>query len=120
MSHFYLGEYPQSERPDKSRKRRRSNSPFTIEDCDDSESPPKQSRAKTLSTKDVEQESQNELTVDEITSEKSRKDGILVSDGPDQNDSDTNGSADAPDDMDDGEWNMMGAALEREFLGLDE
>ncbi|CAH1116652.1 unnamed protein product [Phaedon cochleariae] len=29
---------------------------------------------------------------------------------------DTQGSVDAPDEVDDGEWNMMGAALEREFL----
>ncbi|XP_026470896.1 RNA polymerase II subunit A C-terminal domain phosphatase-like isoform X2 [Ctenocephalides felis] len=29
------------------------------------------------------------------------------------------GSNDPPDEIDDGEWNMMGAALEREFLGLD-
>ncbi|XP_019533693.3 RNA polymerase II subunit A C-terminal domain phosphatase [Aedes albopictus] len=30
------------------------------------------------------------------------------------------GSDDPVDDVDDGDWNMMGAALEREFLGLDE
>ncbi|XP_063700934.1 RNA polymerase II subunit A C-terminal domain phosphatase [Culicoides brevitarsis] len=34
--------------------------------------------------------------------------------------SSSKGSDEAPDDVDDGEWNMMGAALEREFLGLDE
>ncbi|XP_971974.2 RNA polymerase II subunit A C-terminal domain phosphatase [Tribolium castaneum] len=33
---------------------------------------------------------------------------------PDSQDSD--GSVEAPDEVDDGEWNMMGAALEREFL----
>lgn len=29
---------------------------------------------------------------------------------------DSEGSIDPPDEVDDGEWNMMGAALEREFL----
>lgn len=29
---------------------------------------------------------------------------------------DSEGSLDPPDEVDDGEWNMMGAALEREFL----
>lgn len=113
------GEYPRGWRPDISRKRRRSNSPFTIEDCQNSESLSKQSRSNASSIKDVECESQNESSVEELPSEKFRRGGGLPSDGPDQNDSDTNGSADAPDDMDDGEWNMMGAALEREFLGLD-
>lgn len=34
--------------------------------------------------------------------------------------SNSEGSDEPPDDVDDGDWNMMGAALEREFLGLDE
>ncbi|XP_065087791.1 RNA polymerase II subunit A C-terminal domain phosphatase [Ochlerotatus camptorhynchus] len=34
--------------------------------------------------------------------------------------SNSEGSIDPVDDVDDGDWNMMGAALEREFLGLDE
>lgn len=29
---------------------------------------------------------------------------------------DSPGSEDPPDEIDDGDWNMMGAALEREFL----
>jgi len=33
--------------------------------------------------------------------------------------SDSNSEKD-PEDEDDGEWNMMGAALEREFLGLED
>lgn len=37
--------------------------------------------------------------------------------GDDSQDDDSDGgSIDAPDEVDDGEWNMMGAALEREFL----
>lgn len=31
----------------------------------------------------------------------------------------TTNSSDGNDDGDDGEWNMMGIALEREFLGLE-
>ncbi|XP_052893331.1 RNA polymerase II subunit A C-terminal domain phosphatase [Anopheles moucheti] len=34
--------------------------------------------------------------------------------------SNSEGSNEPIDDVDDGDWNMMGAALEREFLGLDE
>lgn len=34
--------------------------------------------------------------------------------------SNSEGSEEPLDDVDDGDWNMMGAALEREFLGLDE
>jgi RNA polymerase II subunit A C-terminal domain phosphatase len=30
------------------------------------------------------------------------------------------GSEDPIDEVDDGDWNMMGAALEREFLGLED
>lgn len=34
--------------------------------------------------------------------------------------SDSNSGDNQEDDGDDGEWNMMGAALEREFLGLED
>lgn len=36
--------------------------------------------------------------------------------------SDSNDGSDGnnPDEEDDGDWNMMGAALEREFLGLED
>lgn len=34
--------------------------------------------------------------------------------------SNSEGSDEPIDDVDDGDWNMMGAALEREFLGLDD
>lgn len=34
--------------------------------------------------------------------------------------SDSNSENNQEDDGDDGEWNMMGAALEREFLGLED
>lgn len=36
--------------------------------------------------------------------------------------SDSNDDSDGnnPDEEDDGDWNMMGAALEREFLGLED
>ncbi|GLH06019.1 CTD nuclear envelope phosphatase 1 homolog [Gryllus bimaculatus] len=36
-----------------------------------------------------------------------------------EDDSASNGSDDPPDEIDDGDWNMMGAALEREFLSGD-
>lgn len=55
---------------------------------------------------------------DEMPSIKFRRGENLPSDVEDN--SSSKGSNEPPDDVDDGEWNMMGAALEREFLGLDE
>ncbi|XP_055603521.1 RNA polymerase II subunit A C-terminal domain phosphatase isoform X2 [Uranotaenia lowii] len=55
---------------------------------------------------------------DESPSAKFRRGGNLPSDL--DMGSNTEGSEDPIDDVDDGDWNMMGAALEREFLGLDE
>lgn len=55
---------------------------------------------------------------DEMPSVKFRRGENLPSDVEDN--SSSKGSNEPPDDVDDGEWNMMGAALEREFLGLDE
>lgn len=58
---------------------------------------------------------------DEMPSTKFRRGENLPSDldigsGSDDN---SGNSDNANDEMDDGEWNMMGAALEREFLGLE-
>lgn len=61
--------------------------------------------------------SSNGSSEDEMPSVKFRR-GELPSDVEDN--SSSKGSNEPRDDVDDGEWNMMGAALEREFLGLDE
>lgn len=62
--------------------------------------------------------SEEDIDKDESPSDKFRRGGDLPSDldlgsncGSDASTSDDQG--------DDGDWNMMGAALEREFLGLD-
>uniref|UniRef100_A0A1Q3EZ87 RNA polymerase II subunit A C-terminal domain phosphatase n=1 Tax=Culex tarsalis TaxID=7177 RepID=A0A1Q3EZ87_CULTA len=55
---------------------------------------------------------------DESPSAKFRRGGDLPSDL--DMGSNSEGSDDPIDDVDDGDWNMMGAALEREFLGLDD
>lgn len=57
---------------------------------------------------------------DEMPSEKFRRGEDLPSDLDMENDSSSNGSNEPSNDIDDGDWNMMGAALEREFLGLDD
>ncbi|EDW02247.1 RNA polymerase II subunit A C-terminal domain phosphatase [Drosophila grimshawi] len=62
-------------------------------------------------------EEENDEDDDEIPSAKFRRGEELPSDlemGSDSN------SENNQEDEDDGEWNMMGAALEREFLGLEE
>jgi RNA polymerase II subunit A-like phosphatase len=51
---------------------------------------------------------------DEIPSTKFRRGEALPSDLEFEDDS--CGSDEPPDEIDDGDWNMMGAALEREFL----
>ncbi|ETN66731.1 Fcp1 [Anopheles darlingi] len=55
---------------------------------------------------------------DESPSAKFRRGGDLPSDL--DMGSNSEGSDEPADDVDDGDWNMMGAALEREFLGLDD
>ncbi|KRT84510.1 hypothetical protein AMK59_1798 [Oryctes borbonicus] len=62
-----------------------------------------------IDTEDVES------SMDEFPSTKFRRGEKLDSD-LDIGDSNSEGSLDPPDDVEDGEWNMMGAALEREFL----
>lgn len=54
-----------------------------------------------------------------LPSTKFRRGGDLPSDLDMGSDIGSDGSDDPKDD-DDGDWNMMGAALEREFLGLDQ
>ena len=55
--------------------------------------------------------------------DKFRRGGDLPSDldmgDGDDDDGDSADSSDNEDYEDDGDWNMMGAALERDFLGLD-
>ncbi|KAG5874474.1 hypothetical protein JTB14_009197 [Gonioctena quinquepunctata] len=60
-------------------------------------------------------EEYNSTEDDEFPSVKFRR-GENVDDVLDFEQDDTQGSVDPPDEVDDGEWNMMGAALEREFL----
>lgn len=71
-----------------------------------------------VGNEDQEEDSNsNGSSEDEMPSVKFRR-GEWPSDMEDN--SSSKGSNEPPDDVDDGEWNMMGAALEREFLGLDE
>lgn len=65
---------------------------------------------------DQEQELEDESTADEYPSAKFRRGEELSSDLEFGGESNSEGSVEAPDEIDDGDWNMMGAALEREFL----
>jgi len=65
-----------------------------------------------------ENENSSEDDDEEDIPTKFRRGGDLPSDLDLGSDSPSDGSQD-PNDEDDGKWNMMGAALEREFLGLD-
>ncbi|KAL7735450.1 hypothetical protein ACLKA6_019561 [Drosophila palustris] len=68
---------------------------------------------------DENDDEENEEDDDEMPSAKFRRGEELPSDlemGSDSNSENNN----QEDDGDDGEWNMMGAALEREFLGLED
>lgn len=56
---------------------------------------------------------------DEMPSERFRRGGDLPSDLDIGSDCGSVGSEDPIDEEDDGDWNMMGAALEREFLGME-
>uniref|UniRef100_A0A1I8Q3D7 RNA polymerase II subunit A C-terminal domain phosphatase n=1 Tax=Stomoxys calcitrans TaxID=35570 RepID=A0A1I8Q3D7_STOCA len=57
---------------------------------------------------------------EEMPSEKFRRGGDLPSDLEMGSDSNDGSDGNNPDEEDDGDWNMMGAALEREFLGLED
>lgn len=57
---------------------------------------------------------------DDMPSTKFRKGGDLPSDLDMGTEDESQGSEPPLDEDDDGDWNMMGAALEREFLGLDQ
>ncbi|XP_075165552.1 RNA polymerase II subunit A C-terminal domain phosphatase Fcp1 [Haematobia irritans] len=57
---------------------------------------------------------------EEMPSEKFRRGGNLPSDLEMGSDSNDGSDGNNPDEEDDGDWNMMGAALEREFLGLED
>ncbi|XP_018333105.1 RNA polymerase II subunit A C-terminal domain phosphatase [Agrilus planipennis] len=58
----------------------------------------------------------NESSDSDSPSVKFRRGEDITSEVDMEGDSNSEGSIDAPDEIDDGEWNMMGAALEREFL----
>jgi RNA polymerase II subunit A-like phosphatase len=62
----------------------------------------------------AESDSEDGDDEDEMPSTKFRRGEALPSDL--ELGDDSCGSDDPPDEIDDGEWNMMGAALEREFL----
>lgn len=61
-----------------------------------------------------EEDESNDRDDDEIPSERFRRGGDI----PSELDCGTSGSEDLVDE-EEGDWNMMGAALERDFLGLD-
>ena len=63
----------------------------------------------------AESDSEDGDDEDEMPSTKFRRGEALPSD-LEFGDDDSCGSDDPPDEIDDGEWNMMGAALERGFL----
>lgn len=63
----------------------------------------------------AESDSEDGDDEDEMPGAKFRRGEPLPSD-IEFGDDDSCGSDDPPDEIDDGEWNMMGAALEREFL----
>ncbi|XP_073845794.1 RNA polymerase II subunit A C-terminal domain phosphatase Fcp1 [Musca autumnalis] len=66
-------------------------------------------------------EDEDDEEEEEMPSEKFRRGGDLPSDLDIGNSDSNDGSDDNnPDEEDDGDWNMMGAALEREFLGLED
>lgn len=62
-------------------------------------------------------ESDGDEETDDMPSTKFRRGEALPSDlDLGENESESQGSEEPPDETDDGDWNMMGAALEREFL----
>lgn len=75
----------------------------------------KRAREKSASRNSEEKEV-DESSNDEFPSTKFRRGEQLGSDLDIGQDSNSEGSVEPPDEVDDGEWNMMGAALEREFL----
>lgn len=70
-------------------------------------------------TKNSSEEEAGGSSLDEFPSTKFRRGEMLDSDLDFGQDSNSEKSDEAMDDVDDGEWNMMGAALEREFLSND-
>lgn len=77
------------------------------------------------SSSDSSSSNKSSDTEEESLVDKFRRGGDLPSDldmgsNDDDGSGDSANSDDANDDGDDGDWNMMGAALEREFLGMDE
>lgn len=66
-----------------------------------------------------EDEEGRESSLDEFPSTRFRRGEMLESDLDFGQDSNSEKSEEPMDDVDDGEWNMMGAALEREFLSND-
>lgn len=69
--------------------------------------------------KNTSEEEGGESSLDEFPSTKFRRGEMLGSDLDFGQDSNSERSEEAMDEVDDGEWNMMGAALEREFLSND-
>ncbi|KAK4885584.1 hypothetical protein RN001_001855 [Aquatica leii] len=69
-----------------------------------------------LKKRNEDEESDVKESDDEFPSTKFRRGEELGSDLDIGQESNSDGSAEPPDEIDDGEWNMMGAALEREFL----
>lgn len=67
-------------------------------------------------TKNTSEDEAGDSSLDEFPSTKFRRGEMLDSDLDFGQDSNSGRSEEAVDDVDDGEWNMMGAALEREFL----
>lgn len=67
---------------------------------------------------DDKSDKSNDDDEEDFPSERFRRGEDLPSDL--DGDDSSKGSEEPIDPIDDGEWNMMGAALEREFLGLDD
>lgn len=88
---------------------------LTTPTCNDS----KEYNSSSCGSANEEEEGLNNDEDDEMPSTKFRRGEELPSDldiGSDCNSADSN---EPTDELDDGDWNMMGAALEREFLGLE-
>ncbi|XP_061389542.1 RNA polymerase II subunit A C-terminal domain phosphatase [Musca vetustissima] len=82
--------------------------------------PAKVARGEDLDDKTSSEDEEDEEE-EEMPSEKFRRGEDLPSDLDIGNSDSNDGSDDNnPDEEDDGDWNMMGAALEREFLGLED
>lgn len=71
------------------------------------------------SEKEGDDYADDDVDDDEMPSERFRRGGDLPSDLDMGSECGSAGSEDPIDEEDDGDWNMMGAALEREFLGME-